>query len=311
MVEISEVISTTIKYLCWKYIRRRVLCPQIMALFRPPLLAGRMLLASTRAATVGRPIVIANAQCRRWATSTTKPQDVEEPQPEKVRKKVGEKKSMFDMLTSWMKPNDDAMAAVLVFEKSATQSKQPNFYKVCQVNPDFMGRVSLISLHVWMIHTRLKSDAYESKPFVHHLYEQMWLDVEQKLLDEGISAWLLSKHLNEVQQVVIGSLMTYDVTFQTFQNTEDCRPFLGALWRNVYAGDMEVDRVNLVQMRDYVFQELDNIMYTDEDMFYAGKLEWGSPPSTKAKASEESESLDISLAQNTMFKETDKFNTWT
>lgn len=254
-----------------------------------------------------RPHILAvnSQQLQRFTTSLTEgPTQAKGPE----RKKP---KGIWNTVTSWFAPNSQALGAYHIFQRSLTHSQHPNFYDVCKVNHDFMGLVSIITLHVWMIHTRIKSDAYDQKGFVHHLYEQAWLDIEKRLKDEGINAWLLNKHLNEVQQVVIGSLMTYDVTFQTYQKTEDCKPFLGALWRNIYAGDVELDRAKLVQLRDYVFQELDNVMYTHEDMFYEGRIEWGLPPSELATPTEESELLDISLAQKPMFKSSDKYGTWT
>jgi len=228
----------------------------------------------------------------------------------RVSKRAKKEEGFFSRIVNWLSPAEEAVSAVHLFEGCVAHAKTSEFYTKGQVSSDFMGNISIIALHVWMVHTRIKSDAYEAKPYVHHIYEQLWVHVEERLLAEGISPWLLSKNLNEVQKVVIGSLMTYDVTFQTFQKTEDSRPFLGALWRNIYAGDLDINRANLVQMRDYVWSQLDTVMFTDEDDFYSGKVAWRSYPTTPATPCEESESLDSSYAHDIMFSEEDKFNTW-
>lgn len=194
-------------------------------------------------------------------------------------------------------PKDDTnILAKNLVKVSGLQAQNPNFHTHCGVCSDQgMVALTLKCLHVWILHQRIRDDAPENQEdLVYKIYETIWEDLDNELYDAGLT--FLSRHMKEAQAGVYGSLASYDKTLQVYENDGDCDPFLGAVWRNLFNGDPNMDKAHLVQLRDYIFRELKSIKEMDEKAFYNGDIVWGPVPDTLPVSSVEADGIDPALA---------------
>lgn len=167
-----------------------------------------------------------------------------------------------------------------------------------------------MTLHVWMFVTIVREDPREHKQLFTVMFEQWWGEVEETLeTDEDVSQWLLTKYLRQVQSSTMGSLMSYDKSFEDYGKSDDCDPFLGAIWRNIFEGDLEMKRAHITQLRDYAFTELERMREMDQERFFSGVPDFGPPPSSTPAPSEEADTLDDTFAYTQMYSG-EKVQTW-
>lgn len=197
--------------------------------------------------------------------------------------------------------------ATTMFAACDKQSVHPNFVRFCGVGDTFMGRTSMLMLHVWMVHRVLKEnpgDEEKFKKLTFFLYETIWMTLEERMMEEeSISHWVVSKYLTQVQQVCIGALMSYDKSMQLFESSDDGDPLLGAVWRNVYEGNLDMNKAHLVQLRNYMLSEMERLRALPFEELHSGQLEWSTPPVSlpTPKEAEEGLSLSESYASHKMF----------
>lgn len=215
-----------------------------------------------------------------------------------------------DQMNVFKKSDIDVMYGVHLLNVCTARAMDVNFYKNGGIQNNFMGQLNVISIHVWIVHQRIKEDTQTGEIYdvvqnpeavVHHLYEQLWGDVEQRILFEGISQWLLRKYLGQVQPVIYGMMMALDKGMSVLQTKDESEVLLGGLWRNIYEGKPDLNRAHLTQLRDYILRELEYVMTIDAEDFYAGNFAWGPSPSSLPRRNAEADALDKRLAYTNLF----------
>lgn len=204
---------------------------------------------------------------------------------------------------------------IRMYKLCAAHSAKHGFIKNCGINDDFMGHMNIIMLHVWMCMRVIREDTEsDHKKLSYILFETLWDDTQVRISQEpDMSPWLVSKYLKQVQEYAMGSLLAYDKAMQIYEKSDDCDPLLGAIWRNMYEADLDIDRAHLTQMRDYMFKQLENMQQIKEEnreVFFTGNFEWCEPPNTTPQPSEEADTLSESFAYNKMFNGEEQ-TTWT
>jgi hypothetical protein len=165
---------------------------------------------------------------------------------------------------------------------------------------DTHSRIALKGLHLWMLQQRINEDMRpEANDVIHRLYDLLWDDLETVMHNEGYL--LLHKHKQYVQSAVYGGLVTYDKTLQIAAGPDsDYRPYLAALWRNLYGSDPKLDRNRLVQMREYIVEQRMHIRGISDNDFYDGVVSFGEPG--PLVHSEEAETLDPEASLKPLFE---------
>lgn len=123
------------------------------------------------------------------------------------------------------------------------------------------------------------------------------------MVEEEISAWVVSKYVSQTQQVCVGALMSYDKSMEILLTSEDGDPLLGSIWRNIFEGDLDMNRAHLVMMREYVLTEMERLKELDPAVLLSGKVAFSSPPTSlpSPELVEEAESLPKTFASGKMF----------
>lgn len=204
---------------------------------------------------------------------------------------------------------------IRMYKLVAAHSANPEFVSNCGINDDFMGHMNIIMLHVWMCMRVIREDTEsDHKKLSYILFDALWDDTQVRISQEpDMSPWLVTKYLKQVQEYAMGSLLAYDKGMQIYEKSDDCDPLLGAIWRNMYSADLDIDRAHLTQMRDYMFKQLKHMQQIKEEnreVFFTGTFEWFEPPTKTPQPSEEADTLSESFAYNKMFNG-EEITTWT
>lgn len=199
----------------------------------------------------------------------------------------------------WLTGSKHLMAQKMLMS-AKHQVSDTDFADFCGLPDTKMNEVSLRALHIWILHLKIKEDEEDfQEELVYNLFEKLWEDLDDEMYQAG--ATFMKRHKEEAQAGIFGALKSYDKALGIYLNEGDSDPFLGAIWRNMYDGEKEMDKAHLIQMRDYIFRERENILAHDKHQFYNGFITWGDPPNAMPKACPESEGLDKTLARNKMF----------
>lgn len=223
------------------------------------------------------------------------------------RRRQPEKMSLIDRFVSYLSTDNWHVVAEAQVHSISKHIVHEDWARCCGLKGTLMNETQLKAIHVWIIHQRIKRDHPDFAPeILHHLYEQIWTDLDNHMYKNG--RLFLNKHLKEAQSAIYGSLRSYDVALGIYEDENGKFPalydknlgmgnqdFLGCLWRNLYEADPELDKNHLVQMRDYIMRELQQILDMDKDDFYLGFLSWGPVPSTPPTPSIEAQRLSAGI----------------
>lgn len=131
----------------------------------------------------------------------------------------------------------------------------------------------MLVLHVWMIHTRLKTVFKEGgRQLQEHLFERVWEAARREVRHLGVPEISVNKTVQSLQQVSFGAMISYDAGLE---ETDDDELALGsALWRNLFAG-AQVPEDNVLRVAEYVRREVAAIHALPLDHFAAGFIPFG------------------------------------
>lgn len=177
--------------------------------------------------------------------------------------------------------------------------ENPAFQQKLGIPNDHGSILALKALHVWILQQRIHEDVSpQAEAIILRMYDVLWMDLENVLNRAGYL--VLSKHKEQAQSMVYGGLVTYDRTLQVAAEQHDYAPYLGALWRCIYASDRNLNKNHLVQLREYVVEQRMRIRGIPENDFYQGLASFGEPgPLLESKEAAE---LDPDVALKPFFQ---------
>jgi len=184
----------------------------------------------------------------------------------------------------------------LYHSRTRLHIRRPEFYAYCGVTEDFQGKFMLFTLHNWMINQRLNR-LPDGKAQFNSLLELFWGHAEIAMHEHGVPSISLNKKKRHLQEVGYGSFLAYDAALEYIRRGGSDEPFLAALWRNLYAGRPDINQAHFIQMKEYVWRELDNVRDTNEQEFTEGRIMWGEPPSEPVEV----EIYDLDLPADPVF----------
>lgn len=195
------------------------------------------------------------------------------------------------------------------------QARRDDWLHVGIVNPSVQSRVQLDALHLWLIHVRLRSESestdVSSHKFIRVLFDRFWS--EQRAFMSGESDGVshvpanmsLKQAMRQLVEIIYGGWIAMDhallplmqqrqleeqITsardtaasgaFESPRFSSDAAdlPMLGALWRNTFLSDRDLDPAHLTQMVDYIVRTLEHLYRYSARDIVSSKFEWVDPP---------------------------------
>jgi len=192
-----------------------------------------------------------------------------------------------------------ARRAYWMFISSQTRGPIRAFYDNCGVPDTPAGKVAIIQLHLWLMKRKVYSELKgteeegEEKELLSAILDQFLMFTQKLLRDHETHVMLLTKYTQDVQKRTFGTMIAYDIGIEAYEKGDGPEALAGALWRNLYGHDEELDTRNLTLMVDYVLQELDMLDELDSKSFFQGRIPWGEPP--ESPPDDDTPFCDVSL----------------
>eukprot|EP00943_MAST-04B_sp_MAST-4B-sp1_P007685 g7685.t1 len=131
---------------------------------------------------------------------------------------------------------------------------------------------SIIILHVWMLHRRLRS--IENKDLQRDLQEQLfdrvWEDTTKRIRAIGVQELSVNKYVRDAQEFSFGAAWAYDQGLDA--DDEDALP--GALFRNVFRSGEDVDDDKVILLSEYVYEQVENLDSINDNDVISGNISW-------------------------------------
>ena len=131
---------------------------------------------------------------------------------------------------------------------------------------------SIIILHVWMMHRRLRTIANKDlqRDLQEQLFDRVWEDTTKRIRAIGVQELSVNKYVRDAQEFSFGAAWAYDRALDS--DDEDALP--GALFRNVFRSGEEVDEQKVLLLADYVYSQIENLDAIDDECIISGDIEW-------------------------------------
>lgn len=159
-------------------------------------------------------------------------------------------------------------AAESLYEQAVAQAREPVFYESYGVPDTIDGRFDLITLHVFLLMSRLLEEGREGRTLAQKIFDVMFRDMDRSLREIGIGDLSLPKHVKRMMKGFNGRANMYR------QAMADAAPgaLEEALKRNLY-GSLEAPPEDMVQMMAvYIYESADWLGEQKLDALAAGQV---------------------------------------
>ena len=171
------------------------------------------------------------------------------------------------------------------------------------------GHCALLTLHVWLLHCRLREAMYQSaklgaakdakqwKKTVHTVFELYWQEMDTLVRGEeeeegdvkdaevaGAAAPARVFTAGDYTQLAYGAMVSYDRAWTTLRRTGQKTDLMGALWRNVHVGKEELSEAHLQRLLRYTEQMKQRSNRWTEAELKEGSIDWGPLPAEEEQA---------------------------
>ena len=136
----------------------------------------------------------------------------------------------------YSKESTNQRAADRLYASAVAQAEDENLMDALQIERSFRGEHAALTLHVWLILSRLRREGARGKELSQVMYDTFQDDVEHRVHAEGVRV-RVNKWLNELEQGFYGSALAYDKALQG-----GAGDLAKVLHRNVYHGEGDEGR---------------------------------------------------------------------
>ena len=124
------------------------------------------------------------------------------------------------------KPEDEAAQAL--FARIAAQSRTPEFYSEVGVADTVEGRFEVLTLNMYLVLSRLKSEEADKKAFAQKVFDAFFRNMDDSLRELGVGDMSIGRKIRAMAEAFYGRVGAYESVF------EDDDAFSSALSRNVF-----------------------------------------------------------------------------
>ncbi|WP_306253546.1 ubiquinol-cytochrome C chaperone family protein [Parvularcula sp. IMCC14364] len=151
------------------------------------------------------------------------------------------------MIFSLFKPDEVHEAASDLYNDIVEQARKPVFYLALEVPDTKEGRFDLITLHMFLVLRRLKTEPDTSGRFAQKLFNVMFRNMDHSLREMGAGDLTVGKKVRVLAEAFYGRVSVYGAAL----DSDDQEALLKALGRNIY-DDEAYDRVVLRRLAEYI-----------------------------------------------------------
>ena len=187
-----------------------------------------------------------------------------------------------------------------LYASASTRSASASFTSPhsLQVPASTDGHCALLTLHLWVLHCRLRESMYQAKALgqeeqarqwkrtVHLLFELYWQEMDSLVRDaeeeeavekeEGTPLRVFT--VDEYAQLAYGAMVAYDRAWHKLRSAGEKGDLLGALWRNLHPGKVEMGEAQLHRLLHYTEQMKQRSNRWTEQELMEGTIDWGPLP---------------------------------
>lgn len=184
--------------------------------------------------------------------------------------------SFLDVFTGLFKPRPVKATGDRLYAACVTQARLPRFYLDYGVADEIGARFELLTLHVVMVVTRLKSEKTEqADDTAQALFDAFLLALDSTLREQGTGDLTVPKKMKTIGQVVYTRLAKWDEMWRDGADTQARADYVA---RTVYAGDDEeasqTGHLKAGALADYIDNARTGLTMDD---LLAGRIAWPEP----------------------------------
>eukprot|EP01138_Halocafeteria_seosinensis_P006805 gb/GECG01006958.1/.p1 GENE.gb/GECG01006958.1/~~gb/GECG01006958.1/.p1 ORF type:complete len:416 (+),score=59.94 gb/GECG01006958.1/:1-1248(+) len=164
-----------------------------------------------------------------------------------------------------------------VFRSLEEQATQDCWFDALGLDRTWLNEHNLIALHVWIVHRRHMIDLYGEREFNgrladKELFDYFWEDTQRRIRNAGVGEVSVNKQLEMVQKATFMDMFEYDAGIAV--TDDDNLELAGALFRGIFQSDENVNTETVLQLADWVREEVWNILTHPKEDFYRGWITW-------------------------------------
>ncbi|ESQ89710.1 ubiquinol-cytochrome C chaperone [Asticcacaulis sp. AC460] len=184
--------------------------------------------------------------------------------------------SFLDVFTGLFKPRPVKATGDRLYAACVSQARLPRFYLDYGVADEIGARFELLTLHVVMVVTRLKSEKTEqADDTAQALFDAFLLALDDTLREQGTGDLTVPKKMKTIGQVVYTRLAKWDEMWREGADGEARGDYAA---RTIYAGDdeevSEAGRLKAGALTDYIDNARAGLTTAD---LLAGRIGWPEP----------------------------------
>jgi len=181
--------------------------------------------------------------------------------------------SIFKRLFGSTQTNDPI--AWQLYGAAVTQARAPVFYRELGVPDTLDGRFEMISLHVFLLLHRLKTETGERTELGQNVFDAMFSDMDRGLREMGSGDLGVAPRVKKMARAFYGRVAAYEAGMAPDREPGTLR---AAIRRNVY-GTVGAPRTEHVAvLRDYMLRVAEHLGAQRMDSLSQGRVDFGEPP---------------------------------
>jgi cytochrome b pre-mRNA-processing protein 3 len=181
--------------------------------------------------------------------------------------------SVFKRLFGSTQTNDPI--AWRLYGAAVSQAREPVFYRDLGVPDSLDGRFELISLHVFLLLHRLKTEAGDSTELGQNVFDAMFSDMDRGLREMGSGDLGVAPRVKKMARGFYGRVSAYEAGMAPDREPGTLR---AAIRRNVYGTVNAPSAENVGVLRDYMLRVAEHLGRQPMDAFEQGHVDFGAPP---------------------------------
>lgn len=161
---------------------------------------------------------------------------------------------------------------LIVYEKIVAAARQKRFYAEFLVPDTPIGRYEMLSLHVFLLMHRLKSEETALKGLTQDIAEEFFKDVDHSLRELGIGDTGVPKRMKKLARMYYGRVLSYAEAL----DNNDSQALAVALARNMRPDLTEEGKVwdGSQSLALYTMQVRDHLAGQPDSRFLEGSFEF-------------------------------------
>ena len=171
-----------------------------------------------------------------------------------------------------------------LFRSIEDQATQEAWFKpsgLGSLQRSWVSEHSLIAIHVWILHNRLKVDyniksdsgLFSGRRMMEELFSRFWEDTTLRIRNAGVLELSVNRQLENVQRMTFNDFYEYDEAIKV--EDDDNMELATAIWRGLFREAENADVEAVLKMADYVKREVVSVLLQPKEDVYRGWVLWG------------------------------------